>query len=91
MSKIVGCFREQKVEKTLIFYKHTHTHTHVSIVKQKKSPMAILDESAERTIRMVSDIILSTASMSPECCAHINDTFEGYTTRWTGTECVISY
>ena len=46
-----------KVEKTLIFYTHTHTHTHVSIAKQKKSPMAILAESAERAIRMIRFIL----------------------------------
>ena len=53
MSKIMCDFREQKVEKTLIFYTHTHTHTHVIIGEPKKSPVAILTESADRAIRKV--------------------------------------
>ena len=50
-------FSSSKVEKTLIFYTHTHTHTHLIIAEKKKSPLAILTETAERLFRMVKFIL----------------------------------
>ena len=51
-------FSSSKVEKTLIFYTHTHTHTHLIIAEKKKSPLAILTETAERLFRMVKNVFI---------------------------------
>ena len=69
MKKVLGmdftsCEKSVQTAKTLIFYTHTHTHTHTHVVvgRQKKSPMAILTESAVRAIRMVNAYILKSHS-----------------------------
>ena len=49
------CFRDQKVEKTLIFYTHTHTHTHTHTSNHCREEKIAFGDFNRNSRKVVSD------------------------------------